>query len=276
MKRNDFLKKCASAPHLVWMTLFIIAPLCFVIYYSFTDADGAFTLSNIASVFTPSYLRVFARSIAFAFLSTLICLLIGYPVAYYISRASEKMQKLLIILVMLPMWTNFLIRTYSLMVIFEDNGLINSALRTIGLPTFTILGTNAAVIIGMVYNFLPFMILPIYSVLTKMDNRLIEAAHDLGCTRFGVLCKVTVPLSISGIVSGITMVFVPAISTFYISKKMVGEKFDLIGDVIEKKFTSEMYDYNLGSALALGLMILILISMLILNKYSDDEGSVAP
>ena len=267
------MHRLAAAPHIVWSVLFIIAPLMFVIYYTFTDANGKFTFSNIASLAQASYFEIFMRSICFALIATAVCLVIAYPIDYFISKAKPKTQKILMMLVMLPMWTNFLIRTYSWMALLEDTGIINTFLGKIGLGPIHMINTAGAVILGMVYNYLPYMILPIYSVMSKIDVKLIEAAYDLGSNPFQVLTGVIFPLSLSGVISGVTMVFVPSISTFYISQKLGGGNFDLIGDTIERQFQTA-YNYNLGAAISFVLMILIMISMGIMNKYSDGETEV--
>ena len=263
-----------AAPHVMWAILFIIAPLLFVAYYAFTDKDGNFTFANISELAQASYLEIFLRSLCFAFLATVICLLIAYPIAYFMSKASAKTQRILVMLVMLPQWLNFLIRTYSWMAILEDTGIINSLLTSVGIDPVHMINTSGAVILGMVYNYLPYMIIPLHSVMSKIDPRLLEAASDLGCSHFKVITKVVFPLSISGIVSGVTMVFVPSISTFYISQKLGGGNFDLIGDTIERQFQTA-YNYNLGAAMSLVLMIIIMVSMAIMNKYSgEDDGGV--
>ena len=259
---------------MVWAVLFIIAPLLFVVYYAFTDKDGKFTFSNIGELFQASYLEIFLRSLCFAFLATVICLIIAYPIAYFMTKASPKTQKILIMLVMLPQWLNFLIRTYSWMALLEDTGIINSLLGSIGIDPVHMINTSGAVILGMVYNYLPYMIIPLHSVMSKIDPRLLEAASDLGSSPFKVITGVVVPLSMSGIISGVTMVFVPSISTFYISQKLGGGNFDLIGDTIERQFQTA-YNYNLGAAMSLVLMIIIMVSMAIMNKYSgEDDGGV--
>ena len=248
-----------AAPHVVWSVLFILAPLAFVFYYAFTDKTGAFTLNNVKELGSANYLDIFTRSLCFALAATAICLLVAYPLAYAISRAKPRSQKICIMLTMLPMWMNFLIRTYSIMASLEDTGFLN---------------TGGAVIFGMVYNYLPYMVLPIYTVLSKLDNRLLEASADLGCTPTQTFFKVVMPLSRSGVVSGVTMVFVPSVSTFYISQKLGGGKFQLIGDVIERQFQSA-YNYNLGAAMSLVLMVLILLSLAVMNRYSDEgEGGL--
>ena len=273
MKKQAFLQRLASAPHIVWAVLFVVAPLLFVIYYAFTDENGHFTWQNFADLATKDYAEIFLRSACFAFLATIICLIIAYPIAYVISRASPKTQKILIVLVMLPQWMNFLIRTYSWMAILEDTGIINSFLGLFGIGPIHMINTAGAVILGMVYNFLPYMILPIHTVLSKMDMRVVEASADLGCNPARTLLHVILPLSRSGIISGITMVFVPSISTFYISQKLGGGNFDLIGDTIERQFQSA-YNYNLGAAISFVLMILILVSMSVMNRFGDEEGGL--
>ena len=269
-QKQGLLQRYAAAPHLVWSVLFIIAPLVFVAYDAFTDAEGAFTLANVSSFFTEKYLIIFFRSVKLALIATAICLLLGYPIAYFISRSKPKTQKILILLLMLPMWMNFLIRTYAIMVLIQDTGIINSFLGNFGIGPVHILGTEGAVIIGMVYDYLPFMILPIYSVMSKLDNRLIEAASDLGCNGFRVLRKVILPLSVSGVISGVTMVLVPSISTFYISQKLGGVDTLLIGDVIEQQYTAS--NYNMTASLSLILMIILLVGLAIVNHYSDGDN----
>ena len=274
MNKKSIIQKAMAAPHIVWAVLFIIAPLLFVVYYAFTDKEGNFTFSNISELAQASYLEIFLRSVCFAFLATVICLIIAYPIAYFMTKTSPKTQKILIMLVMLPQWLNFLIRTYSWMAILEDTGIINTILDAIGIGPIHMINTSGAVILGMVYNYLPYMIIPLHSVMSKIDTRLLEAASDLGCSPIKVLTSVVVPLSVSGIISGVTMVFVPSISTFYISQKLGGGNFDLIGDTIERQFQTA-YNYNLGAAMSLVLMIIIMISMAIMNKYSgEDDGGV--
>ncbi len=271
--RSHALRKLAAAPHIVWSVIFILAPLAFVIYYAFTNADGAFTLENITALAGENYRIIFLRSSCYALIATVICLLIAYPIAFIISRSPAKKQGVMILLVMLPMWMNLLIRTYSWMVIIQDTGVLNGLLSSLGLPTVHIINTPGAVILGMVYNYLPYMILPIYSVMTKIDNKYIEAARDLGANGFRLLTTVVVPLSVSGIISGITMVFVPSISTFYISQKLGGGSYDMIGDAIERQFMGN-YNYNLGASMSLTLMILILICMAIMNRFSAETEDI--
>lgn len=267
---RSLLQRYAAAPHLVWSVLFVVAPLIFVAYYAFTDGDGGFTLANVREFFTPTYLKIFSRSLKLAVIATLICLLLGYPIAYFISRCKPKTQRALILLLMLPMWMNFLIRTYAIMVLIQDTGIINSFLGNFGIGPIHVLGTETAVIIGMVYDYLPYMILPIYSVMTKLDYRLVEAASDLGCNGFQVLRKVIIPLSLSGVISGVTMVLVPSISTFYISQKLGGIDMLMIGDVIEQQYA--VSNYNRAASLSLILMLILLIGLAIVNRYSDNDG----
>ncbi|MBE6754511.1 MAG: ABC transporter permease [Ruminococcaceae bacterium] len=240
-----------------------------VIYFAFTTDQGAFTLSNIIEI--KSYAKTYATSIWLGFLATVLCLLLGYPLAYLISKLKGVSQRTMVMLIMLPQWMNFLLRTYAWMTILERNGLINNMLEKIGIGPLQMINTRGAVVLGMVYNFLPFMVLPIYSVMTKIDNRITEAAQDLGANSFNVFRRVILPLSMPGIISGITMVFVPAVSTFIISKLLGGGKEMLIGDVIEMLFVGNAVDYNVGSALSLVLMILMLVCMTIMNRFDDSE-----
>ena len=271
MRRRSIFQRMAAAPHIVWMIMFIVAPMLFVLYFAFTDGKGNFTFDNILSL--SRYSNVFILSIAFALIATVVCLIIGYPLAYFMSKASPKARKLLMVLLMLPMWCNLLIRTYALMALLDNGGLLNSLLESMGLNKLYIVGSDFGVILGMVYDFLPYMVLPIFTAMNKLDKRYIEAAHDLGCTPFRTLTKVIMPLTASGVVSGITMVFVPSISTFYISQKLGAGKIDLIGDTIERLFKNTS-TYNVGAAISLVMMILILISVWIMNKFSDDDGGI--
>lgn len=257
-------------PYLVWAILFIIAPLVMVLYYALTDSTGAFTLNNFAEL--PEYIDIILESIIYGVVATLICFVIGYPFAYFLTKFKMSLQRVFFFLVMLPMWTNFLIRIYSWMTILGDTGIINTALEALGLSSVQLINTSGAVILGMVYNFLPYMILPIYSVMTKLDNSLIEAAQDLGSNRFQVFKRVIFPLSVPGVISGITMVFVPSVSTFYITQKLGGGQIVLIGDVIETQFQSAN-NYNLGASLSFVLMLLIFLCLGIMNKFgSNDEN----
>ncbi len=263
MNKNSLLARAAAAPHVVWSVLFIVFPLLFVLYYAFTDASGAFTLENIGAL--SEHAGTFFLSISLSLIATVICVLIGFPMAFFISRAKPKHQKTLLLAAMLPMWINLLIRTYSMMALLDDGGLIN----TIFGSNLHIVGTKGAVIFGMVYDFLPYMILPIYTVVSKIDNRLLEAAQDLGCSSLSVMTKVVLPLSKGGVISGVTMVFVPSISTFYISQKLGGGTFELIGDTIERQFANPL-TYNVGAAISLVMMVLLLLSIAVMNRFSDE------
>ncbi len=269
-KRSVF-ERIAGAPYALWSAMFIIAPLLFVIYFAFTDRNGGFTFDNITSL--SSYSNTFIMSIGFSLIATTVCLLIGYPLAYCMSKASQRARGVLMMLLMLPMWISLLIRTYSLMALLDNGGLISTFLVRLGFEKLTFIGTDGAVILGMIYDFLPYMVLPIYTSLTKLDNRYLEAAADLGCNGFATLTKVMIPLTMPGIVSGITMVFVPSISTFYISQKLGGGAFDLIGDTIERQFQNAV-TYHTGAAISLVMMILILISLAIMNRFSDNEEEI--
>lgn len=274
MKKTSIGSPHVASPYVVWSAIFITVPLLMVAYYSFTDVSGAFTLDNIAKIVEYNYLKIFGVSILYALIATIITLLISYPLAYFMTKTKASTQGTLMLLVMLPMWMNLLIRTYSLSNILERNGIINTFLESIGLEKLQLINTPGAVILGMVYNFIPYMILPIYSVLSKLDNRLLEASSDLGANGFTTLKKVIIPLSMPGIVSGITMVFVPSVSTFYISQKLGGIRNELIGDVIEQQFKLNS-NYNLGASLSLVLMVMIIISLAVMNRFTaDDDGGV--
>ena len=261
--------KWLSGPYIIWMLLFTLIPLGVVAYYAFTDSiTGAFTLANLTKIW--DYLPIFLRSIWLSIFATLICLVIGYPVAYYIAHCSPLKQRFLQMLIMLPMCMSFLLRTLAWVALLEDTGIINNFVQSLGLSPLPLIRNNGAVILGMVYNYLPYMILPLYTVIMKIDHRLVEAAEDLGCNTRQVFTKVTLPLSVPGIVSGITMVFVPAVSTFYISQKLGSPGTILIGDVIESQFKSA-YNPNLGAAMSLVLMVLIFACIGIMNHFTDDE-----
>lgn len=262
------------APYSLWSFLFVVVPLVFVAYYAFTDNNFNFTIENISRFFTATgnlkaddgtvrevrtYLVIFFRSLKLAAISTFICLLAGYPLAYIMAHAKPKTQKTLVTLIMIPMWMNFLIRTYAWMTILQDTGIFNSMLSVVGLGPVHIIGTEAAVVIGMVYDYFPYMILPIYSIMTKMDGKLIEAARDLGCNGFGVLKKVIFPLSLPGVISGINMVLIPSVSTFYISQKLGNGKFFLIGDAIEGQYIAN--NLHFAAAIAFILMVVLLFCM---------------
>ena len=270
-RRRCNLKKRFATPYLVWMAIFVIVPIFMVIYFAFTDKSGAFTFDNIAKV--GDYIDTFVDSIWLGAVSTVICLLLGYPIALIIANTKKHIQGTLVMLCMMPMWMNFLLRTYAWMTLLEKNGLINRFLEFVGIEKVQMINTDGAIILGMVYNFLPFMIIPIYTVMQKTDHRLIEAAQDLGCSSFGVLRRVILPLSVPGIVSGITMVFVPAASTFIISKMLGGGKM-MIGDIIEMQIIGGANNLNLGAAISLVLMVFVLITMLFMNRFGDGESEV--
>ena len=271
--------RVAMTPYSVWSMLFVIVPLIFIAYYAFTDNNFAFTTENITRFFTATsnvieedgtstevrtYLLIFGRSLKLALISTLVCLIMGYPIAYIMARAKEKTQKTLVTLIMIPMWMNFLIRTYAWMTIMQDTGIINGLLAKIGLGPVHMIGTESAVIIGMVYDYFPYMVLPIYSILAKLDPKLLEAARDLGCGSVSVMRRVVFPLSMPGVVSGITMVLIPSISTFYISQKLGNGKFFLIGDAIEGQYVAN--NLHFAAAIAFILMLILLLGMAIV-KY---------
>ena len=256
-------------PYGLWMILFTLIPLLMIIWFSFTNESCEFTLENILKI--QNYLGVILRSLAFAFVATLICLAIAYPFSYFITKFSKLKQKLFIILIMLPMWTNLLLRTYAWMTILEKNGLINNFFKALGLPTFRMINTPSAVILGMVYDFLPYMIIPIYTTITKIDKNLIEAGNDLGANSMQTFRQIILPLSVPGIVSGVSMVFVPATSTFIISQLLGGGSNTLIGDLIESQFMGSTYNPWLGSALSFVLMLIIVIIMAITRKFDRTE-----
>ena len=272
MKKNKSL--LLSGPYILWMLIFTLIPLGVMGYYALTDPDtGAFTLNNLRDL--GLFLPTLGTSVWYSVVSAIICLLLGYPVAYFIAHRKPVTQKILYMLVMLPMCMSFLLRTLAWVGLLETNGIINVLLGKVGLGSMEIIGTSGAVILGMVYNYLPYMILPLYAIIVKIDNRLIEAAEDLGCTPVQVFSKVILPLSMPGILSGITMVFVPAVSTFYISQKLGGAETMLIGDVIEKQFKTSN-NPNMGAALSLLLMLMVLVCTGIMNRFGgeDEEGGV--
>ena len=279
-----------AVPYVVWMALFVVAPIIMVVIYAFSTADGGFTLANFTRMGT--YTVVFTRSFRLALIATLVCLLIGYPISYIMSREGRQFQRVGMVLVMLPMWMNFLLRTYSWMSILENNGLLNQFFQNIGLidlynqiamrlaadpaayepiTHFQMLNTQGAVVLGMVYNYLPFMILPIYSVILKLDRSLIEAARDLGANTFQVFRRVILPLSLPGVLSGITMVFVPSVSTFAISKMLGGGTELLLGDLIEQQFMGNAYNPQLGAAISLVMMVIVVVCMYVMNRFGEGE-----
>ena len=279
-----------AVPYVVWMALFVVAPIIMVVIYAFSTADGGFTLANFTRMGT--YAVVFTRSFKLALIATLVCLLIGYPISYIMSKEGRQFQRVGMVLIMLPMWMNFLLRTYSWMSILENNGLLNQFFQNIGLidlyntiavhfaadpaaytpiTHFQMLNTQGAVVLGMVYNYLPFMILPIYSVIIKLDHSLIEAARDLGANTFQVFRRVILPLSLPGVLSGITMVFVPSVSTFAISKMLGGGTELLLGDLIEQQFMGNAYNPQLGAAISLAMMVIVVVCMWVMNRFGEGE-----
>lgn len=266
------MKKWISAPYLLWMAVFIVVPLLMVAYFAFTNEQGSFTLEYIKNV--SRYSDIFVRSIALAAIATVICLLIAYPLAMILSRMDVKAQSMMIMIVMVPMWMNFLLRTYAWQTILGNNGILNTLLGYVGLGPFKMLNTQGAVVLGMVYNYIPYMILPLYSVMVKIDKSVIEAAKDLGCNGAKTWRKVILPLSMPGVISGITMVFVPAISTFIISRMLGGGSDMLIGDLIEMQFLGTAYNPNLGAAISFVLMVIVLIIMAVMNLFGDNDETV--
>ena len=270
-----------AIPYVIWMALFVVAPIIMVVIYAFSASVGGFTLDNFAKMGT--YTVVFTRSFKLALIATAICVFIGYPVSYKMSKEGPRFQRLAMVLIMLPMWINFLLRTYSWMAILENNGLLNQLVRKIGLIAlynnifgtdisfFRMINTQGAVVLGMVYNYLPFMILPIYSVIVKLDHSLIEAARDLGANSVQVFRRVILPLSLPGVLSGITMVFVPSVSTFAISKMLGGGTEMLLGDLIEQQYMGGAYNPYLGAAISLVMMVIVVICMVVMNRFGEGE-----
>ena len=278
--KNNRLSRFAI-PYVIWMALFVVAPIIMVVIYAFSASVGGFTLDNFAKMGT--YTVVFTRSFKLALIATAICVLIGYPVSYKMSKEGPRFQRLAMVLIMLPMWMNFLLRTYSWMAILENNGLLNQLFRKIGLIAlynnifgtdisfFRMINTQGAVVLGMVYNYLPFMILPIYSVIVKLDHSLIEAARDLGANSVQVFRRAILPLSLPGVLSGITMVFVPSVSTFAISKMLGGGTEMLLGDLIEQQYMGGAYNPYLGAAISLVMMVIVVICMVVMNRFGEGE-----
>ena len=260
MKKRSFFEHIATAPYVFWASIFIIGPLLVVLYFAFTNQEGKFTFENILSL--SSYSHTFIMSLGFALIATVICLIIGYPLAYCMSRMSERARNILTVLLMLPMWISLLIRTYSLMALLDNGGLVSGFLTSLGFEKLTFIGTEGAVILGM-----------IYTSMNKLDVRYLEAAADLGCNNRKTLWRVILPLTMPGVISGVTMVFVPSISTFYISQKLGGGVFDLLGDTIERQFQNAV-TYHTGAAISLVMMVLILLSLAIMNKFSDSGEDI--
>lgn len=270
-----------SVPYVIWLAIFVVIPIIIMVIYSFTTAEGGFTVENFTGM--GDYASVFIRSFELAIIATLICLVIGYPVGYLMAKEGPGFQRVAMALIMLPMWINFLLRTYAWMSILETNGLLNQFFRAIGLfnlingvfgtdiDHFQLIDTTGAVVLGMVYNYLPFMILPIYSVILKLDNSLIEAARDLGASSPAVFGKVILPLSLPGVLSGVTMVFVPSVSTFAISRLLGGGTKNMLGDLIEQQFLGGAYNPYLGAAISMVMMIIVVVCMVVMNHFGDGE-----
>lgn len=272
-KTGSLKKKLLGAPYFIWSVIFILVPLCMVFYYGLTDRSGAFTLANVLAISTPEHAKALWIALFLSVIATVICLLLAYPLAMILSRQKNGRQSFIVLIFILPMWMNFLLRTLAWQTLLEKTGVINSILDFLHLPTLNIINTPYAIILGMVYNFLPFMVLPIYNALSKIDINVINAARDLGANGLQVFLKITLPLSIPGIISGITMVFIPALTTFVISKLLGGSKILLIGNVIEEEFT-QASNWHLGSGLSIVLMLFIIINMLLTAAFDKDgEGS---
>ena len=269
MNKKTFGNKLVASPYIVWSAIFIVVPLIIMVYFALTDSSGTFTLANLSGL--GQYKKAFAISIIYAAAATVITLILAYPMAYFMTKLNISSQRMLFMIVMIPMWMNFLIRTYSWITILANTGLINTFLTNIGLKPLKLINTPGAVILGMVYDFIPYMILPIYSVMSKLDKSLLEAAEDLGSNSFTKFKKVIFPLSRPGVISGITMVFVPSVSTFYISQKLGGNKTMLIGDTIEYFFNLGPSYYNIASAISMVLMLMILVCLFIMNRFTDSE-----
>jgi len=263
-------KKLLSVPFLFWSGLFIIVPLLMVFYYGLTDKTGAFTFENIAAISSPEHLKALWEAVKLSVLSTIICLVLAYPLAMILCKSGSNKTSFMVLIFILPMWMNFLLRTFAWLTLLEKTGVINTLLKLLGLPTMNIINTPGAIVLGMVYNFLPFMVLPIYNVLIKIDKNVINAARDLGANPIQTFMKITLPLTVPGIISGITMVFVPALTTFIISTILGGSKILLIGNVIEQEFT-QTGNWHLGSGLSIVLMMFIIFNMVI-SAVTDKDG----
>lgn len=267
-------KKLLGTPYFVWSVLFIIIPLCMVFYYGLTDKIGAFTLENIIAISKPEHAKALYLALGLSLISTLICLILAYPLAMILSSMNVNQHSFIVLIFILPMWMNFLLRTLAWQTLLEKTGVINSILSFLHLPALNVINTPYAIVLGMVYNFLPFMVLPIYNSLVKIDRNVIHAARDLGANGLQVFAKITLPLTLPGIISGITMVFIPALTTFVISKLLGGSKILLIGNVVEEEFT-QAGNWNLGSGLSIVLMLFIIVNMIISSIFDKDgEGSV--
>ncbi len=267
-------KKLMAGPYLLWMLVFTVVPLLFVFYYGFTDADGSFTFSNITAIADKVHLQALGLSLLLAFITTAVCLLLAYPLALILSKSAAKNRSFVIFIFILPMWINFLLRIIAIRLLLSDNGILNTVLSALNLPTFNIMFTPAAIVIGMVYDYFPFMVLPIYNSLIKIDRNLLDAAGDLGATPAKTLRKIVFPLSVPGVISGITMVFVPSISEFVIADILGGGKVLLIGNIIEQEF-NQGNNWHLGSGISIVLMVFICVSMMIGElKGSGEEAQL--
>ena len=267
-------KRLLAGPYLFWSVSFVVIPLLVIVYYAFTTDEGGFTFANLAQITTPENLKALGISVLLSLISTLVCLVMAYPLAMILSQKQVSQTSFIVLIFILPMWMNSLLRTLAWQTLLEKNGVINSILSFLHLPALNIINTPAAIVLGMVYNFLPFMVLPLYNILLKIDKDVINAARDLGANSVQTFFQILLPLSMPGIVSGVTMVFIPALTTFVISDLLGGSKILLIGNVIEQEF-KQTNNWNAGSALSMILMIFIVFSMFLMNKYDKEgEGSV--
>ncbi len=275
MKKNNLLRAVALFPFLIWIILLIVVPVILIAYYGLTNADGVFSFDNFRQFFQPNYLRVFGRSLYLALLATVICLLVGYPIAMILAGNTFKRKTLLVVLLIAPMWMNFLLRTYAWLTLLEGNGVFNTILQSLGLPKQAFLGNVNAVVFGMVYNFLPYMIFPIYTSISKIPKNIIEAAKDLGGGNVICFFRIILPLSVPGILSGVTMVFVPGVTTFVISQFLGSGKITLIGDIIEQQFM-HAGNWGFGAAISIIVMIAVVLCMWLVNRFSDDSEVIMP
>ena len=268
---NNPKNKWLATPYIIWMIGFTIIPLALIVYYGLTNKSGAFTLANVLSIAEPEHAKALFLSLGLSLVSTLICLVLAYPLAMILRKKGVSSGSFVVFIFILPMWMNFLLRTYAWMAILENNGLINQFLGFFSIGPFQMIDTQGAIVLGMVYNFLPYMILPIFSVIEKMDHRVIEAAQDLGANSTQVFCRVIFPLSLPGVLSGITMVFVPSVSTFAISTMLGGGTEYLLGDLIEQQFMGNAYNPQLGAAISLVMMVIVVVCMWVMNRFGEGE-----
>ena len=275
MKKNNLLRAVALFPFLIWILFLIVIPVVLIAYYGLTNTSGALSLDNFRQFFQPDYLRVFGRSLYLALLATIFCLLAGYPIAMILAGNTFKRKTLLVVLLIAPMWMNFLLRTYAWLTLLEGNGVFNTILQTLGFSKQVFLGNSSAVVFGMVYNFLPYMIFPIYTSISKIPKNILEAAKDLGGGNWICFFRIILPLSIPGILSGITMVFVPGVTTFVISQFLGSGKITLIGDIIEQQFM-HAGNWGFGAAISIIVMIAVILCMWLVNRFSDDSEVMMP